>query len=192
MRRVVALLVVLLAAMSGCSSSGHRAAPPTTLPDPDVVPAVITPAYVDAVFVVLNHVASNASRTLAQARAVTTIVKTDLRAVFNDPVYGRQLQLAEEALTQGVIRNVNTAGGDPITVVVRLISATSSCIFAETRTNFSPIEVHSTPTPASEYYELRLKQSGMDPLGLNPTPWAVSGEQVFEVPTTVKSSCAAT
>src|SRR5689334_16440037 len=99
MRRLIAV-GVLVAVLAACSSGRHRATGPTTTtaPDPAVVPAVITPAYVDAVFVVLNHVYSDAARRLRVAHSVTPEVRADLRAVFNDPVYATQLQAAEQAL----------------------------------------------------------------------------------------------
>jgi hypothetical protein len=197
----LALGAAAVLSAASCSSGSPRASIPattvapltttTTAPDPDVIPPVITPAYVNAVFVVLNHLASNASRLLATDRAVTPEVKSDLRAAFNDPVYAQQVQMAQQALLQGVVNNVKLSGGDPVTVVLRLMTATPGCIFAETRTNFSPIEIHATPTPASEYYELRPKQRGADPMHLNPTPWAISREEAFLTPTSVVSTCAA-
>lgn len=189
MRRVVALLVVLLAAMSGCSSSGHRAAPPTTLPDPDVVPAVITPAYVDAVFVVLNHVYGNAVRQIALRRAIDPSAIADLKAIFNDPAFGVQLQAAQAALRGRQIENVRLDGGDAVTTVTQLLTTSASCIFIRGTTDLSRLEVKVPAPPAAEYFELAPKQQGRDPERLNSTPWAIAVDEAFTTPTTAKSTC---
>lgn len=189
MRRVVALLVVLLAAMSGCSSSGHRAAPPTTLPDPDVVPAVITPAYVDAVFVVLNHVAGNATRVLVSTRSVTPAVTADLRAIFNDPLFTAQLNSALSAVRSGGLNNVRTSPGDGVTTVTRLLTAGTDCIFVGVSTDYSAMDIRPVSSPAADYYELKPKQSGDDPEHLNTTPWAIVKEEPLSKSGNVPSPC---
>ena len=69
--------------LAACSGKSHDAAPTTsappppttaattqaslpasTTPNPDVIPPVITVAYVNAVFAVLNHINGNAARSL--------------------------------------------------------------------------------------------------------------------------------
>jgi hypothetical protein len=157
--------------------------------NPNAVPGVITPAYVDSVFVVLNHVYSNAARELRRAHTVTPQVKANLRAVFNDPAYATQLDAAQQALAQGIVSNLRLNGSDPVTTVIRLVTAHPNCIFVQTSTDFSPIEIHLTPQPASQYYELRPKQIGSDPGHLNATPWAIVRDEAFETPTTVASTC---
>jgi hypothetical protein len=191
MRRVIALGVLVAALAGGCSSSSHHASSPSTTAavNPDAVPGVITPAYVDSVFVVLNHVYSESARQLRVADGVTTQIKAEVRAVFNDPVYARQLEAAQQALQQRQITNVRPNGGDARTVVVRLITATTACIFAETSTDLSALVVHAGPPAGSEYYELAPKQ-GADPQHFNPTPWAISLDEAFRAPTNIASPCA--
>ena len=174
----VAVAVVLLA-LSACSGKGHDAAPTTTaplpttaattgasptttVPNPDVVPSVITPAYVNAVFAVLNHVYGDATRNLRASHAVTTEVKTDLRAIFNDPLYSEQVQAATVSLS-GAISNVRPDAGDGVTIVKKLIAATPNCVFVQTETNLSSVLIHPTPSAAAEYYELVRKQRSADP-----------------------------
>jgi hypothetical protein len=190
MRRLVALSVAIVAVMSGCSGGERHVAPPTTtLPDPDVVPAVITPAYVDAVFVVLNHIYGNASRTLRAERAVTSAVKVDLRAIFNDPAYGVQLQAAQAAVAGSEIDNVRLRGGDAVTTVTQLLTASPTCIFIRVTTDLSKLELKVPAPPAAEYFEFAPKQPGNDPTRLNPTPWAIAVDEAFTTPTTAKSTC---
>jgi hypothetical protein len=157
-------------------------------PNPDIIPPVITVTYVNAVLKTLFHVYGNATRTLATTRQVSTDVKADLRSIYNDPAYEQQLAAAQLSL-RGVINNVRGDAGDPITVVKRLVSESSRCIFFEASTNLSLVLIHPTPAAASEYYELAPKDAGNDPLHLNPTPWAVSYNVAFLTPTTVPSRC---
>ena len=165
-----------------------RASPPTTAPNPDVIPPVITAAYVNAVFAVLNHIYGNATRSLRSAHTVTPEVKEDLRAIFNDPLYGEQIQAATLSLN-GAVNNVRSNAGDGTTVVTKLITATPSCVFVETETDLSSVLVDPTPSAASEYYKLSLKQSSADPHDLNPTPWSFAFNVAYRTPTTVQNQC---
>jgi hypothetical protein len=191
MRRVIAAGVLVAALAGGCSSGSHHVTSPSTTaaPNPEVVPAAITRAYVDSLFVVLNHVSSNAARELRIAHSVTPQVKANLRAAFNDPAYSTQLEGARQALAQGIVNNVRLNGGDPVTTVIQFLTADPDCIFVQTRTDFSPVEIRLTPQPASEYYELTPKQAGADPDHLNSTPWAIARNEAFETSTTVASTC---
>jgi hypothetical protein len=151
---------------------------------------VITVAYVNAVLAVLNHIYGNATRTLRATHEVNADVKADLRAIFNDPLYSQQVEGATLSL-QGAINNVRPTAGDGLTVVKSLITASPVCIFVETTTTLSAVLVHTTPTAASEYYELAPKQHGSDPGDLNPTPWSFAFNVAYLTPTKVQSQCAA-
>jgi hypothetical protein len=199
-RKVLALGIAAMFAVAACSSGSHNASPTTistspstavdhsAAPNPDVVPPFITAAYVNAVLVVLNHVYGNATRDLRTSLAVSPMVKTDLRSIFNDPLYEQQVHAATLSL-QGVINNVRSQPGDLKTTVLRLIAASNTCIFAETKTDFSAAFIHPTPEPASEYFELARKQSGDDPNHLNPTPWAFAVSLAYLSPTSAASTC---
>lgn len=182
---------VLMFAVLACSGGGTKAAkpPPIPGPNPDVIPAVITPAYVNAVFKVLNHIDGDVTRLLAAERVVTATVRIDYRAIFNDPIYASELASASESLQQGAISNVRPDAGDAITTVVRLISASPTCILVETRTDLSAVLIQPRPSPASEYYELSPKQRGADPEHLNGTPWAISYNAAYLQPTEAPSLC---
>jgi hypothetical protein len=195
-RRLLALGGVAMLAVAACSSGTHHAAPTTTspapsttaAPNPDVIPPVITVAYVNAVLAVLNHVYGNATRALLATRQITAEVKADLRSIYNDPAYEQQLSAAQLSLTS-VIANVRPRPGDPAIRVKRLMSATATCVFFEATTDLSKVLIHPTPSAASEYFELGLKQLGGDPSELNPTPWAISFNVAYLTPTAVNSRC---
>lgn len=197
-RRYLATGAVLVGLLTGCSGGGHdpHASGTTTSttssslsPNPDVVPAVITPAYVDAVFRVLEHIDGNASRTLIAAHAVTPKVLADIRAIYNDPLYAQEVKIAQQSL-QGSLRNVKTPPGDVRVGVVSLISSSPDCIFVRTADDYTDVLVTPGPAPASGYWGLQRKQPGHDPQGLNPTPWALSFNAVFNTPTSVPNQCA--
>lgn len=175
-------------ALTACSSSArHASTPPPTstqVPDPYAIPAVITPAYVNSVFAALNHVNGNAVRALLAAGKLTDTVRLDLRAVYNDPLYHRELSIADETL-HGDLDNVRRPPGDIQTDVIRLISASPSCIFAATRSSFSKVVFTDSPSAGSEYFELLPKQSGADARGLNPTPWSLAFNASYKSATPV-------
>lgn len=183
--------VVSLVVASACSSSSRDVHPIGTAPgpNPDVIPAIITPAYVDAVFKVLNHIYGNAARLIAGERQLTSPAKAELRSIFADPLYKQQLNAAQQSIDQGVIENVNPAGGDAQTKVVRLIAASSRCIFVQTSTDLATLLKNPTPKPASEYYELSPKQPRDDPTKINATPWAISFNAAFPTATSIPPRC---
>jgi hypothetical protein len=196
-RRNWMLLLALTAMVAACSSHHHNAArattvpstaPTTTVPDPDVVPAVITPAYVNAVFAVLNHINGNASRSLVSSGELTGQVRSDLRAIYNDPLYTQEITIAQQSLSQS-LDNVRRPPGDIVTSVERLISATPTCVFVETESDYSAVLVEPGHPSASEFFKLSPKSQIMDPENLNPTPWSISFNAAFLTPTSVPNQC---
>lgn len=175
---------------ASCSGAHHRAAPPTTAsgPNPDVIPAVITPAYVDAVFRVLNHIDGDASRALLAAGKVTPGVLTDLRAIYNDPLYAQEVKIEEQSIN-GDTSLVKRPPGDIQTVVVTLMSSSPQCIFVATRSDFRAVLKAPSSPAASEYWGLMRRQSGNDPYHLNPTPWAFFFNADYTTPTTIPNQC---
>lgn len=191
MRRVFALSVLVLVSLSACSGNTHKATSPTTAdgPNPDVIPAVITPAYVDAVFKVLNHIDGDASRTLYLSNAVTAGVLADLRAIYADPLYASEVQIAHQTLASDR-RNVRDPPGDIRTSVVRIISASATCVFVQTKADYSAVLYRPGPSPASTYWVLSTKRQLDDPYHLNPTPWSLGFNAVYLTAQTIPNQCA--
>jgi hypothetical protein len=202
-RRALVLGSAAALIMAACSSGGHRASPSTlsappvttavTQPagaNPDAIPAVITPAYVDAVFKVLNHINGNVSRSLLASDQLTIGARIYLRAIYDDPLYRRELQLARESL-QGNLSNVRKQPGDVLTTVRSLVFASNKCIFVETESDFSAVLVNPGKSAPSEYFRLAIKAPGIDPDHVNPTPWALNFNATFLTPTKVPNQCAA-
>jgi hypothetical protein len=207
--RVTAVLLMLLF-LAACSGRSHDAAsttsappqppttsatvqvtPPTTaLVNPDVIPPVITAAYVNAVFAVLNHINGDAVRALVASKQVTPTVRLYLRAAYNDPLYAEEITIAQQSI-DGNLSNVRSPPGDILTRVERLISATPTCIFAETQSDFSNVVRGSAPPAASEYFSLSLKELANDPHRVNRTPWEFSFNADYQTPKSIPSQCAA-
>ena len=192
-RRYLALWAGLLFSAGACAGGSHHSAPTTTAPsggpNPDVIPSVITPAYVNAVFRVLNHINGDASRALLAAGKVTPGVLTDLRAIFNDPLYAQEVKIAQQSIA-GNLSNVRRPPGDTKTTVENLIWATSTCVFAMVLQDYSQVTVRPEPAAPPGYWGLEPKAQGDDPLHLNPTPWALSFNAVFPTPpTSIPNPC---
>ncbi len=195
-RRFLALAAAALVFLAACSGPSHRSSGPTTTvggraagsPNPDVVPPVITPAYVNAVFAVLNHINGNAVRSMLAANAVTTTVRMDLRAIFADPLYGQEVRIADQTLA-GNIQGFRTPPGDIHTTVKRLISASTNCVFVATVSSFASVVQSPGPLAGAEYWVLRPKPLGDDPLNINPTPWVLSFNATYPTPTSIPNQC---
>jgi hypothetical protein len=200
-RRVLVLGSATALIMAACSAGSHRASPSTlspppvttavtqpASPNPDAIPAVITPAYVDAVFKVLNHINGNAIRALVASRQVTPTVKTYLRAIYNDPLYAQELQIARESIA-GNLSNVRMPPGDLTTTVKRLLRNSPDCLFAETQSDFSRVLINPDPPARAEYFSLTPKQAGADPDHWNPTPWGLGFNADYKTPTTIPPQC---
>lgn len=166
-----------------------KTAPATTVPNPDAIPAQITPAYINAVFSVLNHIYGSVSRLDISTDNVPPESVAYLRAIFNDPLYAQELAVASKSLTTD-LTNVRRPPGDRLTTVVKLLGVSSSCIFAQTTTDYSQVLKVAPAFHGSEYYELQPKQAGSDPNGLNPTPWAIAFNVSFTTPTKFPDKCA--
>jgi hypothetical protein len=151
----------------------------TTVPNPDVVPAVITAAYVNAVFKVLDHVYGNVVRTMADTANIPPQATADLRAIYADPQFGTELKIFSLELDQKPT-DLREPPGDEITTVQQIISSSASCIYIKTRTNYSPVLTNPPVSKGSEYYGLETKPTGIDPENLNATDWAIFFNESFQ------------
>src|SRR5579875_2907419 len=174
-RKVWALGGALLLAVAGCGGhagagaggSGGGSGGPGGV---DPVPAVITVNYVNRVLAQLNVIYSDALRISLTTKQITPQVKTDLRAIYANPLYQEELagfKLQLEHYPTDLRKHI----GNRITTVVRLISASPTCIFIATQENFAEILTHPGENFGSEYYSLIRKAPNNDPLHLNRTPW---------------------
>ena len=185
-------MAVMLLAAAACSAS-TKVAKPSLLPgpNPDVIPAVITPAYVNAVFKVLNHIDGDVSRSLVANGTLTPSDMQLLRAIYGDPLYADEVRIAAETEDQDV-GNVKHPLGDRVTTVVALIDASASCVFVATRSDYSQVLIHPTASAASEFWRLSPKKRAFDPGHLNPTDWMLTFNATYTTPTSIPDQCAST
>ena len=211
MRREALVLGAAMLLCAGCSSAGRASATSatspavtpatpavTTLPatttslpggiNPDVIPSVITIPYVDAVFRVLNHINGNAARLLIDSGTISTTVVADLKSIYGPLLLPVELRVFDAGLKQDT-SNLRHPMGNRVTLVNRIISSSASCIFVESVTDLSAVEVRPTAQASSEYWELTLKQKSQDPEAINPTPWVAAYNVDYLVPTKIKSLC---
>jgi hypothetical protein len=196
MKILMMLFVLAAVVVSACSAPGRSNSSPASTPtatadpptDPYAIPAVITPSYVDTVFAALNHVNGDAVRSLIAAGQLSDFVRQRLRAIYNDPLFAVELKVFNAGLTLDR-SNLRNPIGDRSTIVNTLVSASPTCIFVETSTNLSAVEIHSTGSAVSEYWELQHTQPGADPDRLNPTPWSFALNDAFETKNTMTNQC---
>ena len=167
-------MLALIPACSGGGRSGAR--PPATAPgpNPDVIPAVITPAYVDAVFKVLNHIYGNAVREEASRHRVDAIVQHDLAAIYMPPQLGVEISIFQQALI-GSISDVLPDPGDRVFTTTELQRSGADCIQAVAQADYTAVD--RTPSQSAQSLVLVLARRANRPASANPTPWAITYEK---------------
>ncbi len=184
--RTQVVLAALLAAtvIAGCGGGRHHSAPTATM-NLAVIPPVITPAYVNAVFLQLNHVYGNALRQLVATHDVNADVSADLRAIYDDPQYAHEMNIFSAGLTD--LTRVKSPPGDPIITVKSIQEAAATCIETTVSIDGSPV-THSAAAPVTGYVVLDPSLPSNDPRKLNSTAWTMQYEE--PVPPPVGTTCA--
>ncbi len=209
MRRWPLVAAAAALCLAGCSTTSHPSASPATsaavnapssatpsrtapssVINPDVIPPVITIPYVDAVFKVLEHIDGNVLRQLLQSRGITARITAELAAIYNQPLYSKEVAIAEQTLA-GNMSNIIHPPGDVVMTVVRLISASPTCIFVATKANYDAVLKNPGKSPGSTYFALEMKQDYSGDRSLNSTPWSIFFNAVFLNQVTIPDQCAA-
>ena len=166
-------MAVMLLAATACSASTKVAKPsPPPGPNPDVIPAVITPSYVNAVFKVLNHVYGNALREEVTIRRVDNSVVQDLQAIYSQPQLGVEESIFQQALANS-LSYVTERPGDRVFTTRYLEVADPLCIQAREVADYSAVDRSQTP---DQTLVLVLERSGRH-RPQNPTPWSIVYEK---------------
>jgi len=192
-RKVWALGGALLLAVAGCGGhagagaggSGGGSGGPGGV---DPVPAVITVNYVNRVLAQLNVIYSDALRISLTTKQITPQVKTDLRAIYANPLYQEELTLFHDEIVHPP-PDLRRMIGVRVTKVAKLISSDRTCIFIETRTSFSQISNYKGVPFGSEYYSLVRKVESDDPTHRNSTPWMFGFNAASIKPQAVTDPC---
>ena len=172
-------MAVMLSTLAACSGGGHKAAQPLPAPgpNPDVIPAVITPAYVNAVFRVLNHIYGNALREEVTTRQVDGTVLHDLEAIYSEPQLAVEESIFQQALN-GSLNYVVTSPGDRVFTTKALQSAGPRCIQAQELADYSTVDRSRGSNQSLIVVLARTPQNQGS--SRNPTPWSISYEKTEE------------
>lgn len=188
----VAILLALALAAAACQTGRPARTPQATVPkaigttptsapatnaayaptDPYAVPSTITKPYVQKVLNALDQVDASALRIIVSAGGLSPPAAMRLRSVTTS---------AEFPIATSVILNQLNNGpsiyqsnpGSVVDDVQGVVSATSTCIFTETKRDYSSV-LRIAPQPQISYIELRPRQASDDPQGINPTHWVIA------------------
>jgi hypothetical protein len=178
------LAALALAASAACSPSGADRSGPTatvateapattTTTDPYAVPAVIDEAYVNRVLAGLDATRGDATRSIVASRTIPRDAYDRLRAMYGSDQW---LQLRLDSLQSDMRRNFAGYAAEPgnqVSTVVKLLTATAPCIFAQVRRDYSAVGPGATASSDRNWVGLRPLDPSRDPAGHNPTSWAL-------------------
>lgn len=168
--------------LAGCGSS--KGSPGATVPRPTTsttisvatVPAVITVAYAQAVMDELDKILGDAIRELVASKGPSDAFVARLKAVYAEPQYSEEESVyGEEAAKE--FKGYRIPPGDPKTRIVKIVGSSESCLIVRADRSFA--DVFSEPPTATArdvYIDLRIRDRGRDPTGLNPTAWSIRGD----------------
>lgn len=151
------------------------------------IPRVITVAYVDAVFAQLDAKYGDALRSAVAAGKVTATSVRDLYAVLAPSL----VPLATKAL--GILESkhfedVRVHPGNQRTEVLRLIYASSECIFLRVRVNYSAVDIRAPASSYAQFEELRPATT-TNALNGDPSQWAIYYDNVVRQDLSVTNQC---
>ncbi len=141
----------------------------TTVPDTTTVPRRITVAYVDAVLARLNHLYGDAVRSTVAAHRLTEFGRKDLQAIYSPRLAAEEDKIFLAAVSAG-LTNLRRHPGDRVTRVLKLISASETCIYAKVDTTFGATDIHQVKLPADEFIGLKQEPARHSP-EINRTAW---------------------
>ena len=168
-------------ALAGCGSSNPAPKTQATVPTTTVsaassygIPTRITVPYVQRVINALNAVQGDAARLIVADRSLVPPAVYRLEAIDGDKWFSEVTATWADDLAAG-LKNYRSAPGNEKDTVKKLISASPSCMWVETISDFSAVAVKSPP-PSINYIQLIPLMPGRDKGGWNPTPWMIQLE----------------
>jgi hypothetical protein len=158
-RGVVGVVVAASLAVGACAQKEEPLGPTATVPqattttDPYAIPSVIDEAYVNRVLAGLDHALGEVTRIVVSERAVSDATVNRLRRLYIGE-YFNLIVASYEADMQNGFSTYSDNPGDRQTIVTDLLSATSSCVFAEVARDYSAAS--SRPSaPTTEWVAIR-------------------------------------
>lgn len=141
--------------------------------DPYAVPEVIDVAYVNRVLAGLDQAVGDIVREVVAAKSLLQPVMERLVAVYQ----GEHLQLTLDLLQEDqrtAFAGYQEPPGNRRTTVHELLSATSRCIFAEARRDYSAVATKPPGSPSQLWIRLEPLPPGRGPAGVNATNWILT------------------
>lgn len=161
-------------------SSGQATVPKattsTSTADPWAVPDPIDAAYVERVLAELDRIDGDAARLIVTAGELTPPAVARMRAIYGTDELNFQLEVWGELVAKK-FAGVKIPPGQRRTVVVNVLAADASCVFAETRSDFSET-ASSAPPPSVAFVTLKRVDESHDEGHLNLTLWRIEATRV--------------
>ncbi len=179
-----ALATLVLVASAACSNGGGEKAsaganptvatdpPTTTTTNPYAVPAVIDVAYVNRVLAGLDAAMGDVVRLVLRTRTIPREAYDRLRAIYGNDQW---FQSSIDSFQADLRRNFSTyksSPGNKVTTVSQLLTASPRCIFAKVQRDYSEVATNPAP-PETQWIALKPLSQVHDPIGYNPTTWAL-------------------
>jgi hypothetical protein len=176
--------VLLAASATACNSSSgaDRGAAgntvgtepaPTTSTSPYAVPSVIDAAYVNRVLAGLDAEVGDVLRLVMRTKTIPPEAYDRLKALYADPTFmqikidGYQRDIREQ------FKSYRPNPGNRISTVSRILSASTTCIFAEVRRDYSAVGLNPLSELDIQWVGLTRLNQARDPSGYNTTSWAL-------------------
>ncbi len=146
--------------------------------DPYAVPPVIDEAYVNRVLAGLDAIMGDATRSILRAKTITTDAYARMRAVYQN---NQLLQLVVDGFEADMredFRSYKPNPGNTSSSVTRLVTATSTCIFAQVHRDYSAVGLNPSPDVGNQWVVLTPLDPSRDPNSYNRTSWAFTYDGV--------------
>jgi len=183
-RRGLGCLVALTLVFGACNRDTDEPSPPratststtTTAPaDPYAIPDTIDVAYVQRVIDKLYEIEAEAAAEIVANKELVPSAAEKLRSIYAVDELNAQLRAWGDIVSGDELNSFKNPPGPVEVSVVRIGTATATCVRVETLEDATPTAV-SPQTPYSNF--LRLIRAAP---GQNPTPWVIA-EESLEAP----------
>lgn len=202
-RRLAALLLCGTVLLAACRTKSDpepptttSVLPVTTQPTPATTATTVDvsapptpaqlqdPAYWKAVLAALNHVAAEAFRSAARARAVEPSAVEALRQVYGDEVFPNQQRSLTE-IAAGRDKGLLIPPGDPRADITGIVRAATSCVGLTASVDYSAVNPNIPVSPVV----IELRPFARTTSMVNPTPWKIERQFVMADPNDTSLLC---
>jgi hypothetical protein len=123
------------------------------------------------VLAALNEVDGQVTRLIVQKKQLVLEASSFLRAIYDDDELQEQTEGWLRTIQRG-LKNIKPEAGNRRQTVVRIVSASPSCVFLHVEEDLSATAVNSSP-PHRSFVQLVPLDPKRRQLGINPTAWMI-------------------